>query len=92
MLKHITELSVLCLLLASLSLSGCRTFSAGVGKSFASTHAGAEYDATCEKRCSDLAGEDYDNCHMLCMLAERRRAEANRKESHEKETSEPEKK
>jgi hypothetical protein len=90
--NSILKLAFISALLVAATMSGCRTITGSISKSLASSPEAAKYDSTCEKRCADLVGKDYDDCHMLCMLSERELAKEMAKERFEKEKSEFEKK
>jgi hypothetical protein len=89
--QSILRLAVVCAVLFGATVSGCRTISGSIGKTIASSPEAAKYDSTCEQRCADKVGEDYDNCYLPCLLAERKRAKGIEKEKQEKEKAEFEK-
>jgi len=80
-----TRATVYCSVLLALTMSGCGTIGGIVAGNIISNHERAEDDRFCEKRCSDLKGDDHTRCHRLCISEERDRRLMDRGERDRKE-------
>ena len=62
-----------CLLLLALTVSGCSTIAGGILQSIVTSNERKEINSFCEKRCSELKGNDYRKCRDACVYEEEKR-------------------
>lgn len=67
-----TRVAGFCGLVLVLTLSGCGAIGGIIVGSVPSSHERREDDSFCTKRCTDLKGNDYVQCHKLCMSEQER--------------------
>jgi hypothetical protein len=72
-----------CLLLSSLTVSGCGSFATSVINSMVHGHEFSRDSGLCENRCSLFKGDEYTFCYRQCMTeqTERRRREKEKSEA-----------